>query len=144
MDTKTMLERVAQLWNGADPRGANELYADDCMYRSTAMTEPLKGRSALMDYIGRIRKAFPDLRLTVEEMLAEGDKAAVRWTWTGTHKGEWGGVAPTNRKVNQTGLSMMRMRAGKIVDEFVAADRYSVMHQLGVMPERPSSARAGH
>jgi steroid delta-isomerase-like uncharacterized protein len=144
MDTKDLLQRVAQLWNGGDPRGANEFYADDCTYRSTAMTEPLKGRSALVEYIGRIRKAFPDLRLTVDEVLTEPDRAAVRWTWTGTHKGEWGGVAPTGRKVTQTGLSLMRMRSGKIIDEFVAADRYSVMSQIGALPARPSSAGAGH
>ena len=142
MDTKELLQRVTQLWNGGDPRSANEIYADDCVYRGAAMPEPIRGRDALTAHMTHMRKIFPDLRLTADETLTEGDRIAVRWTWTGTHKGEWEGVAPTGRKVTETGLSMLRLRNGKIVDEFVASDRHSLFQQLGLVPARPVSAKA--
>ena len=61
---------------------------------------------------------FPDLQYTIEDMVAEGDKVAVRWTGRGTHKGEFWGVAPTGKEATMRGISIIRIEGGKILEEW--------------------------
>ncbi|MCP8314568.1 MAG: ester cyclase [archaeon] len=75
---------------------------------------------------------FPDFKSTIEDMLAEGDKVAVRWTGRGTHKGEFMGVDPTGKMVKITGISILRITGGKIVEEWTEMDNLGAMQQLGV------------
>lgn len=141
MDITDTIERVRQLWNGGDPQGAHDVYADDFVFHSTTLAQPLEGREALFGYINEIRNAFPDFRLNLDDVITEGDKIAVRWTWTGTHRGEWMGIAPTGRTVTQTGVTLVKRMSGRTVEEFVATDQYSLLEQLGVAPARPRQPR---
>jgi len=79
-------------------------------------------------------KAFPDMRVKLEDMVAEGDKVACRWTATGTHKGEFMGIAPTNKQVTMTGIHIDRIAGGRVVETWNYADMLGVMQQLGVIP----------
>jgi len=79
-------------------------------------------------------KAFPDMQAKLEDMLAEGDKIACRWTATGTHKGEFMGTPPTNKQVTVTGIHIDRIAGGKIVETWNYSDMMEVMQQLGVKP----------
>ena len=81
------------------------------------------------------RTAFPDLRLTVEDIIAEGETVVARWSCRGTHKGELNGIAPTGKHVNITGISIARFTNGKMSEGFVNWDALSLMQQLGVVPE---------
>jgi len=78
--------------------------------------------------------AFPDLHYTIDDMVAEGDKVAVRSTWTGTHKGEFMGVPPTNKKVTISLITISRIAGGKIVEDHGQYSALDLMQQLGHVP----------
>ena len=78
------------------------------------------------------RGAFPDAHLTIDQIIAEDDKVACEWTFTGTHKGELNGTPPTGKTVKVTGLSIIDFADGKMTKEIVAADMLGLMKQLGV------------
>src|SRR5829696_9769466 len=75
--------------------------------------------------------AFPDLKFTVDLVAAEGDLAATHWTATGTHRGEWQGIAPTNREVTWQGINIFRIECGQIVESWSEADHLGLLSQLG-------------
>ncbi len=77
---------------------------------------------------------FPDLQFTVEDMIAEGDKVAVRLSHGGTHQGVFMGVAPTGKEARWTGNSIFRIADGKIVEGWVEGDHLGLMQQLGAIP----------
>ena len=77
--------------------------------------------------------AFPDMKVTTEEILADGDKVVVRHHWTGTNKGAFFGMPPTGKKVRVTGMNVYRVGAGKIQEEWWGEDIYGLMQQLGVV-----------
>jgi len=81
-----------------------------------------------------ILKAFPDFQIAVEDMIAEGDKVVVRSTCSGTHKGEFMGIAPTGKKVTFTQISIYRIVGGKFVEEWSNMDTLGFLQQLGVIP----------
>jgi len=78
--------------------------------------------------------AFPDMHVTIDDMVAEGDKVAVRTTWTGTHKGEIMGIPPTNKKVTFSLITISRIAGGKIMDDHGQFDALGLMRQLGLVP----------
>jgi steroid delta-isomerase-like uncharacterized protein len=77
---------------------------------------------------------IPDLRVTIEELVAEGDKVAVRRSYAGTHRGELLGVPPTGKQVRVGGISIFRLAGGKIAEQWEQLDRLTLMQQLGVLP----------
>ena len=79
------------------------------------------------------RTAFPDRRFSVEDMVAEGDKVSARFTMRGTHEGEFRGMAPTGKAVTMTGIDMIHLREGKMVEDRVEVDQLGMMQQLGVI-----------
>jgi steroid delta-isomerase-like uncharacterized protein len=91
--------------------------------------------------IGGYLAAFPDLQLTVEDQVAEGDKVATRFTITGTHQGDLMGLAPTGKPMTVSGVTVMRFRDGKVAEEWEQVDMMSMMQQLGAMPS-PAQAPA--
>ncbi len=81
--------------------------------------------------------AFPDLRTTVEEMVAEGDRVAARWAFHGTHNGELPGnppLLPTGKQISVTAISVHRIAGGKITEAWVNMDAMGMMQQLGAIP----------
>jgi predicted ester cyclase len=80
------------------------------------------GRDGLKQLIALYHGAFPDLRSTVEDMFAEGDRVAYRWTARGTHLGEWAGISPTGNHMTATGMTIFRVTEGKIVEGWVSLD----------------------
>jgi len=79
-------------------------------------------------------KAFPDMQVKLEDVIAEGDKVACRWTATATHKGEFMGMPATNKPVTITGIHIDRIAGGKIVETWNYSDMMGVMQQLGMKP----------
>ena len=84
--------------------------------------------------------AFPDLSAKIEEMVAEGDKVAIRVINTGTHKGEFQGVLPTGKKVSFGGRDFITLRDGKIVEQRASVDMMELMQQIGAIPSAPPTA----
>ena len=80
------------------------------------------------------RTAFPDVRFTVEDQIADGDLLANRFTVRGTHQGEFMGIPPTGKQATVSGIDMIRVRDGKVVEHWVQMDQMGLMQQLGLMP----------
>ncbi len=97
--------------------------------------EGLEGVEVLRQTAKVFRDAFPDLQFTAEDMIAEGEKVAARLTMSGTHQGEFMGVAPTGNRVEVTGIDIVRFEGGKIVEHWGNSDDLGMMQQLGVIPE---------
>ena len=105
----------------------------DCVYHLPLVGE-LRGES-LMKFFAYLSAAFPDTHRTVEEQLTDDYQTVVtRWTATGTHQGEFMGIAPTGKRVTITGISIHRFAHGKIVEEWQEWDSLGLMQQLGVVP----------
>ncbi len=79
-------------------------------------------------------EALPDLRLTVEDIMADGDRVAARVTFRGTHKGSFQGIPPTDRQVTFTSIEMNRMVDGKVAEHWVELDMHGLLQQLGAQP----------
>jgi len=82
------------------------------------------------------KKAFPDMQVKLEDIVAEGDKVACRWTATATHKGEFMGMPATGKQVTITGIHIDRIAGGKIVETWNYSDMMEVMQQLGMKPQK--------
>jgi len=81
-----------------------------------------------------VYSAIPDAHINIDDMVAEGDRVAVRWTVTGTHKGEFMGIPPTNKKVTSWGIEIYRIAGGKFVESWERFDDLGLMQQLGIVP----------
>jgi steroid delta-isomerase-like uncharacterized protein len=98
-------------------------------------TGDTKGPEGTRELIEGYRSAFPDIKITIEEQIAEGDLVVTRWIGTGTHKGELMGIAPTGKGTTVTGVTIDKIKDGKIVESWNNWDTLGLMRQLGVVPE---------
>jgi len=112
--------------------------ADDLVAIDFVELDPLpgqqQGREGLKQVINAFRTAFPDIHWVIEEMVAEGDKVFSRFTWHGTHRGEFLGVPATGRQISVMGMVVDCVVAGKMVESQILMDSLSMMRQLGVIP----------
>jgi steroid delta-isomerase-like uncharacterized protein len=92
------------------------------------------GAQALKQVWPVLLRAFPDLHVAVEDVIAEGDKVVVRDTVTGTHQGEYRGLPPTGKSVTYNEIFILRFAAGRIAEIWGVVDVYSQMRQLGMIP----------
>ena len=92
------------------------------------------GLSAIQQFVAVLDTAFPDRHLSIDDVLAEGDKVVVRTTMTGTHQGEMQGIPATGKPVTQPAITIFRLTNGKIAEGWYASDNLSMMQQLGVIP----------
>ncbi len=114
------------------------LFAPDYTHHDPNLPPELQhGRDAYKQVVAMFLAAFPDLRTTVEDLIAEGDKVTARWTFRGTHHGEFMGIPPTGKQVVWTGMSITRVANGKIVEQWGEQDFLGVLQQLGVVPSAP-------
>ena len=111
--------------------------ADDLVVEDFVELDPLpsqrQGREGLKEVVGMMRAAFPDIHWVVEEMVAEGETVASRFTWSGTHRGEFVGVPATGRRVVVKGMVIDELAGGKMSKSRILMDSLGMMQQLGVM-----------
>lgn len=112
---------------------AEEIYAPNYISHQPAGGEDIRGPEAIKQFAAGMREAFPDLEITIEEQIAEGDKVLTRFRTRGTHQGELWGIPPTGKEVEITNMSMSRIEGGKMAEEWPAPDRLGMMQQLGVI-----------
>jgi steroid delta-isomerase-like uncharacterized protein len=124
---------VEESWKG-NLDIVDELTDRDYVGHDPANPEPVRGREGVKAFISMYRAAFPDLRLTVEDQLAEGDLVATRWSSRGTQKGELMGIDPTGKQVTVSGVTISRLVDGKLVEEFHNWDTFGMMKQLDAIP----------
>ena len=111
---------------------ADELLSPGFRFYFAGSPDPMDLES-YKEFLMARRAAFPDRRFVVEDMIAEGDKVSARFTMRGTHRGELRGIAPTGREVTMTGIDMIRVEEGKMVEDRVEVDQLGMMQQLGAV-----------
>ena len=89
------------------------------------------GPDGFRAFYARLRTSFPDLRYTVEDMVAEGDRVVVRWRWDATHSGPFLGIPATGKPAPTTGIAIYRLQAGQIVERWVSLDLLGLTRRLG-------------
>jgi predicted ester cyclase len=98
--------------------------------------QEMRGIKVIKEYVAENRKTFPDVKFFVEDQIAEGDKVVTRITFKATHKGKFRGIAPTGKKVTVTGINIMKIINGKIVESWAEWDAFGLMQQLGVITQK--------
>jgi steroid delta-isomerase-like uncharacterized protein len=117
----------------------DELVAPDALIRTPLPIEAT-GAQLVKEVFARLLRAYPDLHVTIEDLIAEGDKVVVRNTVTGTHRGEYMGIPPTGKSVTYNEIFITRFADGRITETWGVVDVLSQMRQLGVIsaaPEQP-------
>ncbi len=112
----------------------DELLAPDYINHSPATPDLPTGPEGVKAVVSMFRSAMPDLRVVIEDMIAEGDKVATRYTLEGTHEGELFGVPPTGQRLSIKSISVERVADGKIREHWRITDTLDMMQQLGVIP----------
>lgn len=102
-------------------------------YTRTHNTTAFQGLQETKQHMTDYRQAFPDMHITIEEQIVEGDKIAARYTGSGTHTGTFLGIAPTGKHVTVTGMGFGRIVDGKFVESWIIFDGLSLLQQLGVI-----------
>jgi predicted ester cyclase len=130
---KTIIRRIFEEGLNQDkPSVLDELIAPT--YVNHDLPAPAPGSEGFKMVVGMFKNGFPDLRVTIEGAVAEGDRVATRGYFSGTHKGEFNGIPATGKSVKVTYLDIWRLENGKAVENWVQMDMMGLMQQLGVMP----------
>jgi predicted ester cyclase len=98
----------------------------------------MRGPQLMKQMVSMYRAAFPDLVLTVEDQIGEGDRVVTRWRSEGTHRGELEGLAPTNMHATVTGITIDRYEDGKVAETWTQWDNLGLARQLGAAPPEGS------
>ncbi len=120
-------------FNRGNNAPADEYVAEDCADRSI-LKIPAQGRDAIKRRFAVQRAAFPDLKFTFEDVIAEGDRVVWRWTMRGTDTGGFMGRPPTGNRIEVTGVNIQHFEGGKIVEHWSFPDLQTMMRQLGEQP----------
>jgi steroid delta-isomerase-like uncharacterized protein len=118
-------------FNTKDPRLVDRILSEDWVDTPSAPGQP-PGREGMKDLIAQLTKTFPDLKVTNEEILQEGNKVIVRSQLTGTQRADFVGLATKNRAVNIMAIDIHEFRAGRIVRTWHTEDWLTGLHQLGM------------
>ena len=113
----------------------DELVADDYVGYDIANPEPMRGREGVIEQVNTYRSAFSDLKLTVHDQIAEGDRVVTRWRGTGTHTGDLMGITGTGKQTTVEGVTIDRIKNGKIVESYDYWDALGLLQQLGAIPQ---------
>jgi predicted ester cyclase len=114
---------------------------DEIFVESLAVNGAVIGRENLKQSMRRRFTAFPDLHVTIEEIISEGDKVGIWYTAQGTHKGEFEGISPTGRRVSWFGFDLLRVDGGKIAQGRFIDDSLGLMRQLGATLSPPPTQK---
>lgn len=133
-ENKAIVQRYLETaWNKRDVTIVDELVAPDFVQHA-ANVPP--GSEGVKKFFQMLYGGIPDARFTLENIIAEGDQVATRFTLRGTHQGSFLGIPPTGKPVMVTGMALLGLRDGKISENWNELDMLGAMQQLGVIPPR--------
>jgi steroid delta-isomerase-like uncharacterized protein len=112
----------------------NDLVAPDAIENDPAPGQA-KGPKGYIDFFTKLRTAFPDLKLEVEQQVADDDNVAFAYTMTGTHKGDFNGIPATGKSVKARGLQISKFKNGKMIERWGSSDELGILKQLGAEVE---------
>ena len=139
-ENKAVIRRWIEAYNERDLQAEAEVLAPDYVAHVPAAPGPLEGLEAWRRFSGSFAEAFPDIRLTVEDIFSEGDMVAARVAFRGTHRGEFQGIPPTDKQVAFSSIEIDRMVDGKVQEHWFEMDLLGLMGQLGAIPEPEHSS----
>jgi len=143
---KATIRRFCDAMNSGDAelmaQTIDEVAEPDVLIRTPLPVEAT-GAQALKEVFARLRQVFPDLRVTVEDLIAEGDKVVGRNRVTGTHLGDYMGLPPPGRSVAYDEIFIFRFVDGRIAETWGVVDVFSQMKQLGAIPATGSESAGG-
>ena len=129
-----------EIINGGNVDLVDELLTEDFVDHEEPFPGMTPDRDGVKDFVRTMRAAFPDIRMTPEQILTDDDRVMIRYRMTGTHDGEFMGMPPTGRRIDLTGYDEARVVDGCAVEHWGAMDGTVLMQQLGVMPEAAPAA----
>ena len=133
-ESKATMRRYFGVFEQGNIDLLDELLAAGYINHTPATPDLPTGPEGVKGVVSMFRSAMPDLRVFVEDMIAEGDKVATRYTLEGTHEGELFGVPPTGQRLSVRSISVERVSDGKIQEHWRITDSLDMMQQLGVIP----------
>lgn len=125
---------IEEGWNGHNTALIDTLYTPDVVQHDPSSPLPVTSREAMKQYIGSFLTAFPDLRFTTDDLLAEGDKVLWRFTAVGTNIGPLLAIPPSGQRVTVTGMALFRVTEAQIAEVWVNIDALGMFQTLGVIP----------
>jgi steroid delta-isomerase-like uncharacterized protein len=139
---KVVQKFLEECWNRGNLDSASELLTDQVRFHDPVFPNLNPGIQNIKNHIEGCRRAFPDLHFTIDDTIAERDEVVIHWTVRGTHKGQFLGMQPTNRKATVNGTSIYRLEGSKIAEEYANWNLTTMLVQLGVV-ELPKEAMSG-
>jgi steroid delta-isomerase-like uncharacterized protein len=132
------VQRVIDAYNSRTLEAFDSLLTDDVVL--VRDEEKARGREEFKAVLARVRRAFPDLRYRIDDVVVSPDRFALRWEARGTHQGEYLGVQASGRPISYTGITLYELRDGRIARVWVSADLLSLLRRLN--EERRGTAEA--
>jgi steroid delta-isomerase-like uncharacterized protein len=123
-----------EVWNQGITDAVDRYIASDYVRHDPGLPFEVRGPQGIKQIVPMYRAAFPDIGFTAADIVADGDRVAVRWEIRGTHRGELMGIPPTGRPVDLTAIEIFRLADGRIAEQWVALDNLGLLRQLGVFP----------
>lgn len=134
-ENKAVIQRfIEEAFNRGSLNVVDEVYAPRFFSQDPTTAEGERSPEDAKQIVNTYRSAFPDGNTNIENLVAEGDKVAYRWTYRGTQLGELMSIAPTERQVTITGITINHISAGRIEEEWNNFDQLGMLQQLGVIP----------
>ena len=131
-DNKALIRRFSEeVWSKGNVDAVYDIFASDYVRHDLRPGNPLPGPEGQKRIAMDFRAAFPDLRMTIDLMVAEGDMVVMRWTSEGTNTGSWGNTPATGKRATFTGVNFFRIRDGRVVEIWNHRDDLGLMQQLG-------------
>jgi len=134
-ENREIVRRFWGVWEEGKLGLVDELVAPDYVNHSPGMPGQPEGPEGVKAVVSMFRAGMPDLRVVIEDMIAEGDKVMMRYKIEGTHEGELFGVPPTGRRVSVESITVERVSSGKIREHWRVTDTLDMMQQLGAISE---------
>ncbi len=131
-ENKALVRRAFEEgWNAGNLEVFDEVTSSDYVLHDPTVPEDVVGVDGIKGFASAFLGAFPDLRFSIEEQVAEGDTVATRWTSSATHQGELMGIAPTGNRTEVSGVTVSRISDGKIAEDWNSWDALGLMRQIG-------------
>jgi steroid delta-isomerase-like uncharacterized protein len=134
-ENKAIIRRLyGEVWNGRRLDLISEIISPSHALHDNNASDSSIGPEAYKTQVIRFLSGFPDLRFSIDDMVAEDEKLVVSWNIAGTHRGEFMGIPATNKKMSVDGITINHIANGKIIDSYINWDALGMLQQLGVAP----------
>ena len=134
MSKASVMRRVfEEVWNGHKLDLIEETHTEDFVWHGPLAPGEFQGRQAYRDFVSGAIAASRDIRFVVADEICVGEKEIIRWTNSGTHTGAFADFPPTGNKMENAGISIVRIEGGKIAEEWMTMDTYGFMEQVGAL-----------